>query len=265
MDASKNRKQRFLDAHPLCFFCGRQSATIDHVPSRECFRDRVWPEGYEFPACYACNNGAGPMEQVVALYLLMGNHDGTRPTSQFEKLIAGVRNNAPQFLPKVDMSANAKKRALSQYNFPLPTDQPIAKAPIVELPDKNREAFRLFERRLICALYYLHMDEVMPLTHMIRTHRLQAIQKSADQLVHEVIPMLPNGIVTKRQNTNIGDQFFYNWHGDHETKMFAFLAQFSLSFVFIGAACRVEDIAGGEDYLPHSTDVIIRDAADGIR
>ncbi|MBY2951549.1 hypothetical protein [Rhizobium leguminosarum] len=110
MGAGKKRKQRFLDDNPLCFFCGEQSTTVDHVPSRECFRDRVWPEGYEFPACAACNNGAGSLEQVVALYLLMGNHDGAQQTAQFEKLIAGVWNNAPQFLPKKEISANAKKR-----------------------------------------------------------------------------------------------------------------------------------------------------------
>ncbi|RWY67868.1 hypothetical protein EHI46_26245 [Rhizobium leguminosarum] len=258
MGAGKKRKQRFLDDNPLCFFCGEQSTTIDHVPSRECFRDRVWPEGYEFPACAACNNGAGPLEQVAALYLLMGNHDGKRPTSQFEKLVAGVRNNTPEFLPKLNMSANAKKRALPLYNFPFPADQPIAKAPIAELPDKNRTAFEAFERRLTCALYYRHMGEVMPITHMIRTHRLQAIQKSSDDLIRAVVPMLPNGIKTNRQNTDIGDQFFYNWYGDQATKMFVFMAQFSLSFVFIGVACRPEDMAGGEDYRPHSNDVADR-------
>ncbi|MGR9169640.1 hypothetical protein [Rhizobium sp. KDH_Rht_773_N] len=255
MGASKKRRQRFLDSHPLCFFCGKASETIDHIPSRECFRNRVWPEGYEFPACQACNNAAGPLEQVVALYLIMGNHDGEKPTSQFEKLIAGVRNNSSQFLPKTDMSANAKKRALPLYNFPHPANEPIAKAPIVELPDVNRKAFEAFERRLTCALYYKHMGEILPPTHMIRTFRLQAIQKSADDLIRTAAPMLPNGILTKRQNTDIGSQFFYNWYGDEVTKTFVFLAQFSISFVFIGVACSPENMEGGEDYRPHSDDL----------
>ncbi|WP_064681201.1 hypothetical protein [Rhizobium bangladeshense] len=256
MGASKTRKRHFLSENPLCFFCGNESKTIDHVPSRQCFRNRVWPEGYEFPACEACNNGAGPLEQVVALYLLMGNHDGEQQTIQFQKLIAGVRNNAPRYLPKIDMSANAKKPALTLYNFEHPADEPVANAPIVELPNENRVAFEAFERRLTCALYYMHMGEVMPMTHMIRTYRLQAIQKSADDLIRTAAPMLPNDIKTKRQNTDIGDQFFYNWYGDPSTKMFVFLAQFSLSFIFIGVSCRPEDMTGGEDYRPHSDDLV---------
>ncbi|MGO8087621.1 hypothetical protein AB9E29_10865 [Rhizobium leguminosarum] len=254
MGASKNRKQKFLDANPLCFFCGRPAQTIDHIPSRQCFKNRVWPEGYEFPACLPCNNDAGPLEQVVALYLLMGNHDGDETGSDLLKLITGVRNNSPQFLPKMEISANAKKRALPLYNFPFPADEAIANAPIVELPDGNRTAFEAFERRLTCALYYKHMQEVMPTSHMMRTFRLQAIQKSADDLIRTAAPMLPNGVVTKRQNTDIGDQFFYNWYADQATKTFVFLSQFSQSFVFIGVACRPENAKGGDDYRSHSSD-----------
>ncbi|MBY2949488.1 hypothetical protein [Rhizobium leguminosarum] len=131
----------------------------------------------------------------------------------------------------------------------------IANAPIVELPEGNRTAFEAFERRLTCALYYKHMQEVMPTSHMMRTFRLQAIQKSADDLIRTAAPMLPNGVVTKRQNTDIGDQFFYNWYADQATKTFVFLSQFSQSFVFIGVACPPEHAKGGDDYRPHSGDV----------
>lgn len=49
--SGKKRKQEFLKQHPVCFNCGTAAATTeDHVPSRECFVDRHWPEGFVFPA-----------------------------------------------------------------------------------------------------------------------------------------------------------------------------------------------------------------------
>jgi hypothetical protein len=37
--------------------------------------------------------------------------------------------------------------------------------------------------------------------------------------------------------------------------MFAFIAQFSQSYVFLGVACRSEDLEGGKDYRLHSDDL----------
>ncbi|MDR7143273.1 hypothetical protein [Rhizobium sp. BE258] len=255
MGASKRRKELFLLKHPLCFFCGSASETEDHVPSRECFINRVWPEGYVFPACKACNNKAGPLEQVAALYMKLGDHSGTTPSDQFLKLLSGVRNNNPEYLPRLDVTANAKKRALPLYNLSHPPDEPAASAPIAEMPNENRKAFEAFERRLTCALYYKHMKEVMPTTHMIRTFRTQVIARNSETLIRTIAPMFPNTIRTTRQNTNLGDQFTYVWYGSEDKQMFAFIAQFSQSYVFLGVACRSEDLEGGKDYRLHSDDL----------
>jgi len=63
------RRREFLKKHPLCCFCGgtTPATTIDHVPSRQLFNNKGWPEGYEFPACELCNGAARDAEQVVAM------------------------------------------------------------------------------------------------------------------------------------------------------------------------------------------------------
>ncbi|MBM3090273.1 hypothetical protein GFB56_05525 [Ensifer sp. T173] len=255
MGAGKKRREAFLAKNAVCYFCGAEATTIDHVPARECFRDRVGPEGYEFPACAECNNTAGPIEQVVALYLIMGNHDGMSSVPHMQKLIRGVHNNNPQFLPVLDLTANEKRRAIRGHRFMLPAGQPFSHAPVARLPEENREAFKFFERRLVCALYYKHMSAVLLRTHLIRTHRVQAIATSAEDLIREAAPMMPNAEHGNRQNTNIGEQFLYVWYGDPKTEIFTFLAQFSKSFVFVGIACPPEAHEGGEDYYPHSEDL----------
>jgi hypothetical protein len=58
----------FKAAHPWCCFCGGKSATttVDHVPNRAFFRNRDWPEGYEFPSCGRCNAKSRLTELIVS-------------------------------------------------------------------------------------------------------------------------------------------------------------------------------------------------------
>ena len=69
---AKNRARQardFLAQHPLCIFCGgvQPATTRDHVPSRQTFHLRDWPEGFEFPSCEGCNRETKDAEQVMAM------------------------------------------------------------------------------------------------------------------------------------------------------------------------------------------------------
>jgi hypothetical protein len=66
---SQQRRRKFFAEHPVCCFCGGRSAAVeeDHFPSRALFRERVWPEGYAFPACVKCNRVTSDDELIVAV------------------------------------------------------------------------------------------------------------------------------------------------------------------------------------------------------
>jgi hypothetical protein len=130
--AAKRRK--FLEAHPFCFFCGQRSETIDHVPNRECFDNRVWPEGYEFPACERCNRAAGQNEQAVAFYLHMTNFDRNTVTDQAKKLHRGVINNTPEMLPSLDVTANDRRRTFRRFGLVKPDGIPWNDVPVIKVP-----------------------------------------------------------------------------------------------------------------------------------
>ena len=256
MGASKKKRLLFLQQHRCCYFCGGTATTLDHVPSRQCFRNRIGPEGYEFPACQMCNSSAGPIEQAVALYLRLADHDDTALNEgHLKKLFQGVANNTPHYLPTDDATTNEKRRAVKGSRLLLRQHETFSNAPVLRLPDENRQAFQLFERRLVCALYYKHFAGVLPPTHLIRTHRTQFITRDAETLVKKIAPMLPQTVTAQRQNTDIGDQFMYVWYGSQDHQIFAFLAQFSKSFMFIGVACPPDQHDGSPDYIPHSSDL----------
>src|SRR5215213_5524056 len=85
MGQGRERLLKFLQQHPFCCFCGGSTfaTTRDHVPSRGMFAGRIWPEGYEFPACYDCNHGTQRDDAIVAVCSRI--HSGNRDQTPQEK------------------------------------------------------------------------------------------------------------------------------------------------------------------------------------
>lgn len=257
MGSQSERRKRFREAHPVCYFCAiAPTASEDHVPSRECFKDRVSPEGYVFPACRRCNNSAGKLEQVVALYLMLANHDDEEPSvGQLARLAKGVKNNNPEFMPRVELSANAARRHFRAKGIRLAPGVTYGEVPIAELPAGNRAAFELFARRLVCALYYKEVKRPLPLDHFIATGWLPFADPGSVDFTAKVRELLPQVRLTNRSNTDIGNQFFYLWGAHSEGALFAMAAQFSKSFFFFGAAVAPAFYDGSPGWKPHSEDV----------
>lgn len=83
----------FIKQNPWCIFCGGHEATTtrEHCPPKALFQHKAWPEGYEFPACFGCNNGTINYDRMLAMLARTdyigdaGNSDG-----KFVDLVAGV-------------------------------------------------------------------------------------------------------------------------------------------------------------------------------
>lgn len=113
MGSSTRHRQRFLTQNPICAFCGGNTfaTTIEHCPSRAMFQHRHWPEGFEFPACIACNQGSDDDDLIVAMLARMdpfeekGNLDGS-----LEGLIYAVNKQKPGLLAKMMPSAIEARR-----------------------------------------------------------------------------------------------------------------------------------------------------------
>lgn len=74
MGQKKKRLEKFLKTHPQCCFCGGNvpATTHDHIPPSSVFTSRKWPAGYEFPACFPCNNDSSRDDVVIALFSRFG-------------------------------------------------------------------------------------------------------------------------------------------------------------------------------------------------
>lgn len=255
MGRSKQRRDALKRDHPVCYFCATAPTEVpDHVPSRQCFKGRVGPEGFEFPACDRCNRKSSQLEQVVALYMRMADQsDDAHIDNQAVDLMFGVANNNRDLLPRMNLSAREARRVHKQRGSTPRWGHTYSES-VFEIPAAGQVALLAFSRRLACALYYKEVGHPVPLDYKIGTSWVQIINPAAKEF-EKLRDMLPQATLANRRNTNIGDQFEYRW-GYEPNIVFGFCAKFRASFYFSGLVvapdCSIEDFS---EWQVHRDDI----------
>lgn len=234
----------------FCYFCVEAPAVNgDHVPSRESFHQRIWPEGFEFPACENCNRAGGRAEQVVALHILLADHEDRKvDTKQFVKLLKGVQNNDAETLRFV-LSESASHLTVAEAIQILPASEiKIAVTPAL------REAFDLVSRRLACALYYKEVGQPLPRNYYIATAWVPIRHTLGLQASEEQSIFLKQARRTNRQRKDLSDQFRYDWRYFESHRVFSFKAFLSRSFIIRGHIAPPERYSGQPYWRQHASD-----------
>ena len=255
--AKSNKRREFLDAHPICFNCGTaKSTTEDHVPSRQCFVKRHWPEGYVFPACKPCNEKLSSIEQGMALLIRLADQDeGRVDEAELRKMIEGVRNNTPDLLPREFTSQTERDQAIASSGWKPVLGETMADAPVMALGPGWRDAVHAFARKLTLALYYKEIGVPLPLTHYMRTEFFQFTDAAAPDIVAEFGKLLPAYRAGERRNFDFGDQFQYIVGQTDEHGLFAVLVQLARSWFIVGVTVAPQFGAGRPGYIKHADEL----------
>lgn len=56
-----------LKRYPHCIYCGHPASTIEHMPPRMMFYEKLRPKGLEFPCCDVCNSATKHADLVASL------------------------------------------------------------------------------------------------------------------------------------------------------------------------------------------------------
>lgn len=256
MGAAKKRKQAFFREHARCCFCGgsQEATTIDHVPMRAAFAGNIGPEGFEFPACAACNRGTSGSEQVFALYVrLLDQIDENYDQALIGTLIRGVRNNYPRLLPNPRLGASSKRRALRHYGWELERGQLLDDVSLVGVPEQFDEHARMNVTKLLAALYYRHTGAVVSDASGVLWGWSQQGLPGVDEAQDVLFDGMPELVIGKRTNTSIGDQFAYRWGVNAEEGLFGFAAGFGAGLFVFGASApwgKVSQLENWERFGP---------------
>lgn len=216
MGTKKLYRQNFLKKQPFCCFCGgiKPSEEIDHVPGRIFFRNRQWPEGYEFPACIKCNRATRFEEKVIA-FLARFNSDNESEADdvEFTKMIDEISRHDPEFISDIrPLSANETRRFLKQRNIEKPSGVVTSDIPLVKIGDVVNKSVRQFGRKLFLALWFKHTGTALPKSGGMRivwmTNASQQIDDTALSAMFQTLSGVPPII---RSSSHLHDQFTYRY------------------------------------------------------
>jgi hypothetical protein len=246
MGAKAERKRRFLAAHPLCCFCGgtTTASTEDHVPPRVVFYGRVWPEGYAFPACDACNAITRYREQVIALLARL--HPDTDPSSvdpsyaqEFRDLLLGIKNNQRDLFLELKPTANETKRFLRKRGLNLPQGTTAEEYPVFSLKGPIVKAsVKEFARKLFLALHYKETGKIVPHAGGLMYRWWSNVQIAEGKFPTAIFDLVDRFPHVKRGRHDFLDQFAYRYGASDQGELGAYAVRFHTSFVIVGlVAC----------------------------
>jgi hypothetical protein len=230
--ATLGRKKRFLTKHPYCCFCGgtEPSVEIDHVPPKACFHRDFFPEGFEFPACSACNRGSKKDDQICGFYTqLLDFNQSNRTARDTERLLElrdAIARNYPDALPDLSTAVPIQKVGS------IITPSPIAVS--VQTNAQLLQSLPTLQRKLTHALYYRDTGKSLTKAHTFQSGVYQ-IQGSPNILSEYFSRLLPNHIVGSRINIkNYGERFIYKSGYKEDEDFFVYAAQFGKGLIIFG-------------------------------
>jgi hypothetical protein len=237
-------KARFIVRHPRCCFCGGKALTEerDEQPPMTFFVERKWPKGYQFPACATCNRRSRLDDLVLGYVGRFFNPDESHIRDRdLERILYGIRNNLPELLPDLNPSTNEKRRALRAMGIEKPQGVTYADLPMVGMSERVFEHVRSALRKLTCALFYKHIDRILPPDGALISAAEFNLAIADSKLAEELLPRLQHPTITRWNSEDISDQFCYRWTYDSALRAFVFLGLFAGAFVGLGCALETRE------------------------
>lgn len=234
----------FIAAHPRCCYCNGKQATaeIDHAPARICFVKKSGPQGFEFPSCSSCNRAVATSEQVMAFYIRsFGRVEDIGDTSEYDKLISGIVNNAPRAIPQFKQKRSALNAMMGITSVAERT---------MTIPDAANRHIELFALKILYAIYYKTTGRMAGSSNRYLLHWAQAGTEEARKMAARADAWFDQYVVGRRPNVDLGEQFIYQsgYHPQHG--FFGIKMSFGRSFVFFGVIGPAKDLGTLRPQLP---------------
>jgi hypothetical protein len=234
----------FLAHHPTCIFCGGNTpaTTQDHVPSRQTFHNRAWPEGYEFPSCESCNKATRHEEQVIAMFSRLypeGKTDAEK--KEMVAIINAVRRNYPSVIRELQPSPDQIERYRSRpwsgaWVLPVSLNGPLING-----------CARVVARKLFSALHYKEFHKIIPPQGGIVWRWFSNADLLDNKLPDELISMMSKAPVIQRTRRDLSDQFTYTFVKVVDGELTAYFATFRQSFAMLGFVEMDSSLFGVDD------------------
>lgn len=265
MGDRKRKLQRFISQHKKCIFCGGivDTTTIEHCPPRALFQNRIAPDGFEFPACLACNNYSSDEDLIVAVIARMGSPKFGDSDGKLIGMMKALNRQKPDFYKTFLASATearANNRQLGIEPDPGMTHQEMG---VLNINDETRAAIRVFAKKLAKGITYFESGLVFKNEDCLALNWFTNANVIKDG-GHKVFGILShiNGVALKlsRNRVILNNQFEYKFSLSDDRNLILIQAKFGESFFLVVTGCMtpgyLEDLLEktyqdlGRDYQP---------------
>jgi hypothetical protein len=226
----------FIEQNPWCIFCGGAEATTtrEHCPPKALFQHKGWPEGYEFPACFKCNNGTSNYDRMLAMLARTDyNGDAGNLDGKFADLVAGVHaqdaSQIPAMLPTVREARTYNRR----FGIVPKTGQTHQDASPVKITPEMQTAVEVFSGKLAKALYFRETGKVFPLDGCLALRwftNAELLENDSYPVFQMLEGLTGNAPLLKRGGKALNDQFSYKFSVPSDVDMFVLQASFGRAF-----------------------------------
>ena len=218
----RSRKWRtFFAQHPRCVFCGgaRQAQTIEHYPPKAMFKKKLWPEGYEFPACDECNPGSRTDDLIVSILARVDPLNSRESDEEDQKVLEGLMSRLrivrPGLLNQMIPSVRESRQANRQYGtsvLPGQTQQEASRA--LKIPPDVIRAVHVFAKKLGKAIYYKETSSIFPAdgTLLMAWESNVELIRTGRYKLFDILQDMPGTVPRIERNRSIlENQFAYKW------------------------------------------------------
>lgn len=237
MGNQRARRQQFFAQHPRCCFCGGEALAteIDHIPARHLFRNRQWPEGYEFPACSACNRASSLDELVMGALVRIRINDANNDVDKREvsESFGALNRRRPEWMQAIrEFSRNETRRTLRENGLPMVTADG-SEVYVMEMPPDIVDAAQRYAEKLGRALYYKVTGRPVPPLGGVSATSLTNTQWTSPTFPLEDLQILTSQPALSRSGIDLSDQFNYRYAIANTGDAAGFLVQFGESIVML--------------------------------
>lgn len=218
------------------------STSIEHTPPRSLFLDRVWPEGFEFPSCDACNQGTSNDDLVFAVFGRIDPFSATEDSDgKMRGLLKALNRQHPGIFQRVIPSSNEARRKNRELGISPAPGMTHNETGVVKVPDELHAAVCRLAGKLAKGIYYRETDNIFPacgcllLNWFTNAELVRDGKYRAFEMLTSIAGETPK---VERSGKHLGDQFEYKWSLSVDQFLFALQARFSRAFgiVVFGSA-----------------------------
>lgn len=239
------RRAKFFSEHPSCIFCGGDTpaTTIEHCPPRGMFRERVWPDGFEFPACAACNGGTSDADLLVAFLKRCADPGDTVQATNAAGTILATKKQLPEVLQQMGgarssaIEARRLNRRFGTHPGPGELHRDVSPMP---LPKEAHTAIPAFGGKLAKGIYYMKAREAFSSNGCLLLHwftNTELVRTGSYPVLDAVRDFPASAIPVTRGNMSLDEQFRVRAHHDPTTKLVYVEAEIGRAFAFVVVGC----------------------------